>query len=79
MATFPEEFKLSDEFENNCDYVEIESRNELIPNTQSLALIQLNIRGLLSKTTLLKELLSNNLGNIQPDVVLLCENLVEQK
>ena len=73
MVHFPDEFKLSDEFESSCDYVELESRNELTPKTGSLTLIQLNIRGLLSKTTLLKELLSKNLGNIQPDVILLCE------
>ena len=51
MATFPEEYKLSDEFESNCDYMEMESIKELTSNNKSLALIQLNIRGLLSKTT----------------------------
>ena len=29
MATFPEEFKLSDEFENNCDYAEINYNSRL--------------------------------------------------
>ena len=28
-AFFPEEFKLSDEFEGNCDYIDINSRKEL--------------------------------------------------
>ena len=73
MATFPEEYKLSDEFESNFDYIEMEVIKELTSNNKSLALIQLNIRGLLSKTSLLKELLSSNLGNIQPDIILLCE------
>ena len=73
MAKLPEEFKLSTDFESNCDYVEIESRHELASEAKSLALIQLNIRGLLSKTTLLKELLSTNLGKIRPDAILLCE------
>ena len=48
-------------------------RKELTSNNKNLALIQLNIRGLHNKTTLLKELLSNNLGTIQLDVILLCE------
>ena len=73
MHSSSEEFKLSDEFEGNCDYIDINSRKELTSNIKSLALIQLNIRGILSKITLLNELLSHNLGDIKPDVVLLCE------
>ena len=39
MVQIPYEFKLSDEFESNCDYVELESRDELTSKTGSLTLI----------------------------------------
>ena len=65
--------KLSDEFEGSCDYIELESRKGLTSDPKNLTLIQLNIRGLISKTSALSELITENIGSIQPDVVILCE------
>ena len=61
------------ELEDNCDYIDIEDRIKLYCDNKSLSLIQLNIRGLLSKSSALNLLLSENVGNIRPDLVLLCE------
>ena len=40
--------RLSDEFEDNCDYIEFESRKDINADNRTLTLIQLNIRGLTS-------------------------------
>ena len=61
------------ELEDNCDYIDLEDRIKLNSDNKSLSLIQLNIRGLLSKSSALNLLLSENVGNIRPDLVLLCE------
>ena len=50
--------KLSDEFEGSCDYIELESRKGLTSDPKNLMLIQLNIRGLISKTSALSELIT---------------------
>ena len=73
MAKVPLDLRLSDEFENNCDYIKLDSRKELVSDNRSLTLIQLNIRGLTSKTSVLNQLLSENMGKIRPDTILLCE------
>ena len=73
MAQVPLDLRVSDEFENNCDYIKLDSRKELVSDNRSLTLIQLNIRGLTSKTSVLNQLLSENMGKIRPDTVLLCE------
>ena len=70
----PDSTKLTiGELEDNCDYIDIEDRIKLNCDNKSLSLIQLNIRGLLSKSSALNLLLSENVGNIRPDLVLLCE------
>ena len=70
----PDSTKLTvGELEDNCDYIDIEDRIKLNCDDKSLSLIQLNIRGLLSKSSVLNLLLSENVGNIRPDLVLLCE------
>ena len=61
------------ELEDNCDYIDLENRTNLNCDNKSLSLIQLNIRGLLSKSSALNLLLTGNVGNIRPDLVLLCE------
>ena len=61
------------ELEDNCDYIDLEDRIKLNCDKKSLSLIQLNIRGLLSKSSALNLLLTENVGNIRPDLVLLCE------
>ena len=61
------------ELEDNCDYIDLEDRKQLNCDKKSLSLIQLNIRGLLSKSSALNLLLTENVGNIRPDLVLLCE------
>ena len=73
VAQILDNVKLSDEFKGSCDYIELESRKGLTSNPKNLMVIQLNIRGLISKTSALSELITENIGSIQPDVVLLCE------
>ena len=50
----------------------MESRKQLTSDTRNLTIIQLNIRALIGETSSLNKLLSENIGSIQPDVVLLC-------
>ena len=70
----PDSTKLTiGELEDNCDYIDIEDRIKLSCDNRSLSLIQLNIRGLLSKSSALNLLLTENIGNIKPNMVLLCE------
>ena len=73
VVQFLDNVKLSDELKGSCDYIELESRKGLTSNPKNLTLIQLNIKGLISKTSALSELITENIGSIQPDVVLLCE------
>ena len=74
LSFIPENTKLTiGELDDNCDYIDIEDRIKLGCDNRSLSLIQLNIRGLLSKSSALNLLLTENVGNIRPDLVLLCE------
>ena len=74
LSFTPESTKLTiGELDDNCDYIDIEDRIKLSCDNRSLSLIQLNIRGLLSKSSALNLLLTENVGNIRPDLVLLCE------
>ena len=74
LTVIPENTKLTiGELDDNCDYIDIDDRIKLGCDNRSLSLIQLNIRGLLSKSSALNLLLIENIGNIRPDLVLLCE------
>ena len=74
LKIIPENTKLTiGELDDNCDYIDIDDRPKLAGDNRSLSLIQLNIRGLLSKSSALNLLLTENIGNIRPDLVLLCE------
>ena len=74
LRVIPENTKLTiEEFDDNCDYIDIDDRTKLSCDNKSLSLIQLNIRGLLSKSSALNILLAENIGNVRPDLVLLCE------
>ena len=74
LRVIPENTKLTiEEFDDNCDYIDIDDRTKLSCDNRSLSLIQLNIRGLLSKSSVLNLLLTENIGNVRPDLVLLCE------
>ena len=57
-----------DEFDQ-CDYV----NNEYSCNVDDLCVIQLNIRGLCSKQSQLKQMIDNCITEKVPDVVILCE------
>ena len=61
------------ELDDNCKYIDIEDRIKLSCDNRSLSLIQLNTRGLLSKSNALNLLLTEKVGNIRPNLVLLCE------
>ena len=57
---------------DNCDYVSIEDLSNCDLNDTSLNILQYNVRGILSKTHDLTDLLSN-VANNKIDVVILCE------
>ena len=62
----------------NCDYIETESFLSETKSDCSLVIMQLNIRGLLSKQSALCKLLSNGSTN-KVDVVLLCETWLRKE
>ena len=56
---------------DNCNYIELDEASEIKYSSKDLLILQLNIRGLLSKTTQLKDTLLK--FSEAPDVLLLCE------
>ena len=61
---------------DNCDYIDVTDVNGLRHSDKDLLIMQLNIRGLMSKQDSLKHLLSE--FNTLPDVVLLCETWLKK-
>ena len=61
---------------DNCDYLNVSDVNSLRHTNKDLLILQLNIRGLLSKQDSLKQLLSE--FKILPDIVLLCETWLKK-
>ena len=57
--------------EDKCDYVQ--SEESIMINESHLVILQLNIRGLFSKLSELKQLLENLANTKKPDVILLSE------
>ena len=66
------------EIEDNCDYLDVESRMQIPDDPNSLTLIQLNIRGMIGKLTELSHLINDGVGKAKIDVVLLCETWLNQ-
>ena len=62
---------------DNCDYLNVSDVNSLRHTDKDLLILQLNIRGLLSKQDSLKQLLSE--FKILPDIVLLCETWLKKR
>ena len=58
-----------------CDYVDFDSINELIPTNNDLSIMQLNIRGLLNKQDRLNEIINE----CQADAILLCETWLKKQ
>ena len=67
---------ICDEITDNCDYIDLSYINELCHSQKDLVVMQLNIRGLISKQDALKCFLSE--FNVLPDVVLLCETWLKR-
>ena len=61
---------------DNCDYLDVSDVNSLRHTDKDLLILQLNIRGLLSKQDLLKQLLSE--FKVLPDIVLICETWLKK-
>ena len=61
---------------DNCDYLDVSDVNSLRHTDKDLLILQLNIRGLLSKQDLLKQLLTE--FKVLPDIVLLCETWLKK-
>ena len=61
---------------DNCDYLNVSDVNSLRHTDKVLLILQLNIRGLLSKQDSLKQLLSE--FKALPDIVLLCETWLKK-
>ena len=56
---------------DSCNYVEM---NNLITTEKGdLTIIQLNVRGITSKQTKVKELIDTSIKSNTPDIILLCE------
>ena len=62
---------------DNCDYVDVDKRLEI--GDSDLGIFQLNVRGLVGKSDLLKKLINENFGEHPPDVLLLCETWMSKK
>ena len=62
---------ICDSINDNCDYITLDNTVEIKQSSQDLSILQLNIRGLLSKQHMLKETLLK-LQN-PPDILLICE------
>ena len=62
-----------DENKDNCDYVNLDDTATLICNKKDLVVVQLNVRGLLSKQKELLNLVNNCTKNKKVDVIILCE------
>ena len=66
-----EQYEYLDEGLDSCDYVEM---NNLITTEKGdLTIIQLNVRGITSKQTKVKELIDTSIKSNTPDIILLCE------
>ena len=65
-----------DRSEDICDYVQFEDVSTLNVADIDLVIIQLNIRGLISKQTKITRLITNCITNSKIDVVMLCETWV---
>ena len=68
---------ICDELIDNCDYVDINDIKNLKYSTQDLVVVQLNIRGIISKQSQLKELLLK--FDRLPDALLLCETWLKKE
>ena len=64
---------------SNCDYISIEDASTLHCNDKDLVVIQLNIRGLLSKQSELLKLITTCTKDKKVDVVILCETWVTKE
>ena len=66
-----EQHEYLDEGLDSCDYVEM---NNLIATEKGdLMIIQLNVRGITSNQTKVKELIDTSIKSNTPDIILLCE------
>ena len=61
------------EFEDDCDYIDIEDTDEVSCSVNNLAIMQLNCRGLIGKQTDLSQFLHKTLGERKVDIVILVE------
>ena len=61
------------EFEDTCDYIEVEDAKDIIVDQYDLTILQMNIRGLISKQRDLSKLLFDIIGDRKIDIVILCE------
>ena len=57
-----------DEFDS-CDYV----NGQLNASTDDLCIVQLNVRGISSKQTSLRNMIDNCIANKTPDIIVVCE------
>ena len=75
MNNLPEN-PICDTINDNCDYISMDDALEIKQSSKDLSILQLNVRGLLSKQHVLKETLLK-LSN-PPDVLLLCETWLKR-
>ena len=68
---------ICDEIIDSCDYIDLSDINRLSQSHQDLSVLQLNIRGLISKQDSLKQFLSE--FKLLPDILLLCETWLKRE
>ena len=67
------------DFEDSCDYIEIEEANNTNTEIYDLIIMQINTRGLIGKQKELSHLLFDILGESVLDAVILCETWLTQE
>ena len=67
------------DFEDSCDYIEIEEANNTNTEIHDLIIMQINTRGLIGKQKELSRLLFDILGESVLDAVILCETWLTQE
>ena len=58
---------------DTCDYISLDDIKDVVSTKNDLLVIQLNIRGILSKQSSLSNLISECTRDTKIDVVILCE------
>ena len=77
LCPFTNNFLDESLWSDKCDYIDLDSSNNLNPNGLNLIIRQLNVRGLLSNEDGIRQLLANlKCKNSKVDIMILCETFL---